>query len=50
MLLSLLIYCNKIIFNLKKKTYSLSIYAYFLTLHLSWIYYFDVIIVVDKDS
>ena len=45
MLLSLLILHDKIILDLKKsKTYSLFVYTYFLTLHLSWIYYFDVII------
>ena len=45
MLLSLLLFHEKIILDLKKsKTYSIFIYMYFLTLHLSWIYYFDVVI------
>ena len=45
MLLSILVLHDKIIFDLKKsKIYSIFIYMYFLTLHLSWIYYFDVII------
>ena len=45
MLLSLLIFHDKIILDLKKsKIYSLFVYMYFLTLHLSWIYYFHIII------
>ncbi len=45
MLLSILIFHDKIFLDLKKsKTYLLFIYFYFLTLHLSWIYYFDVVI------
>ena len=45
MLLSLLIFHDKIILDLKKsKNFLLFIYTYFLTLHLSWIYYFDVVI------
>ena len=45
LLLSLLIFHDRIIFDLEKsKIYSLSVYMYFLTLHLSWIYYFHVII------
>ncbi len=45
MLLSLLIFHDRIIFDLKKNIiYSLSVYMYFLTLHLSWIYYFHIII------
>ena len=45
MLISLLIFHDKIIFDLKKsKIYSLFVYIYFLTLHLGWVYYFHVII------
>jgi hypothetical protein len=45
MLLSFLIFHDKIILDLKKsKIYSLIVYMYFLTLHLSWIYYFHIII------
>ena len=45
MLLSLLLFHEKIILDLKKsKTYSIFVYTYFLTLHLSWIYYFDIVI------
>lgn len=45
MLLSLLIFHNKIILDLKEnKNYLLFVYTYFLTLHLSWIYYFDIVL------